>query len=42
MYHCAYVDVPLHIAKGTYGMFIVDPEVPLPTVDYEWTIMRSE
>src|SRR5680860_1754876 len=30
MYHCAFGDVPLHMAKGMYGMFIVDPEVPLP------------
>ena len=42
MYHCAYGDVPLHIAKGMYGMFIVDPEVPLPEVDHEWAIMQSE
>jgi len=42
MYHCAYGDVPSHIAHGMYGMFIVDPEVPLPEVDAEWAIMQSE
>jgi nitrite reductase (NO-forming) len=42
MYHCAYGDVPSHIAHGMVGMFIVDPEVPLPEVDYEWAIMQSE
>lgn len=42
MYHCAFGDVPMHIAKGMYGMFIVDPEVPLPAVDHEWAIMQSE
>lgn len=42
MYHCAYGDVPSHIAHGMVGMFIVDPEVPLPVVDYEWAIMQSE
>ena len=42
MYHCAYGDVPSHIAHGMYGMFIVDPEVPLPGVDHEWAIMQSE
>ncbi len=42
MYHCAYGDVPEHIAKGMYGMFIVDPERPLPEVDHEWSIMQSE
>ncbi len=42
MYHCAFGDVPSHIAHGMYGMFIVDPEVPLPEVDHEWAIMQSE
>jgi nitrite reductase (NO-forming) len=42
MYHCAYGDVPMHIAHGMYGMFIVDPETPLPSVDHEWAIMQSE
>lgn len=42
MYHCAYGDVPSHIAHGMYGMFIVDPETPLPEVDHEWAIMQSE
>lgn len=42
MYHCAYGDVPEHIAHGMYGMMIVDPETPLPTVDHEWAIMQSE
>ncbi len=42
MYHCAYGDVPVHIAHGMYGMFIVDPGTPLPTVDHEWAIVQSE
>ncbi|HSM02296.1 MAG TPA: plastocyanin/azurin family copper-binding protein [Acidimicrobiia bacterium] len=42
MYHCAYGDVPVHIAHGMYGMFIVDPETPLPSVDHEWALMQSE
>ncbi|MDX1467936.1 MAG: c-type cytochrome [Acidimicrobiia bacterium] len=42
MYHCAFGDVPVHIAHGMYGMFIVDPEVPLHEVDHEWAIMQSE
>ncbi len=42
MYHCAFGDVPVHIAHGMYGMFIVDPETPLPLVDHEWAIMQSE
>lgn len=42
MYHCAFGDVPEHIAHGMVGMFIVDPEVPLPDVDHEWAVMQSE
>jgi len=42
MYHCAFGDVPVHIAHGMYGMFIVDPETPLPAVDHEWAIVQSE
>jgi nitrite reductase (NO-forming) len=42
MYHCAYGDVPEHIARGMYGMFIVDPETPLAPVDHEWGVMQSE
>jgi nitrite reductase (NO-forming) len=42
MYHCAYGDVPVHIAHGMYGMFIVDPETPLPPVDHEWAVVQSE
>ncbi len=42
MYHCAFGDVPEHIAKGMYGMVIVDPEVPLPPADHEWAVMQSE
>ena len=42
MYHCAFGDVPVHIAHGMYGMFIVDPEEPLPPVAHEWAIVQSE
>jgi nitrite reductase (NO-forming) len=42
MYHCAFGDVPEHITHGMYGMFIVDPETPLPDVDHEWAVMQSE
>ena len=42
MYHCAFGDVPEHIAHGMYGMFIVDPEDGLPNVDHEWAITQSE
>lgn len=42
MYHCAFGDVPVHIMHGMYGMFIVDPEEPLPDVDHEWAVVQSE
>ena len=42
MYHCAYGDVPVHIARGMTGMFIVDPAEPLPEADHEWSVMQSE
>jgi nitrite reductase (NO-forming) len=42
MYHCAFGDVPVHIMHGMYGMFIVDPEEPLPEVEHEWALVQSE
>ncbi len=42
MYHCAYGDVPLHIAQGMYGGILVDPEVPLPAVEHELYMVQSE
>ena len=42
MYHCAYGDIPVHISHGMYGVFIVDPETPLPAVDHEWVMTQSE
>lgn len=42
MYHCAYGDVPAHIAHGMYGGILVEPEVPLPSVEHEWYMVQSE
>ena len=42
MYHCAFGDVPLHIAHGMYGGILVDPEAPLPSVEKELYIVQSE
>lgn len=42
MYHCAFGDVPEHIVRGMYGMFVVDPETPMPHTDHEWAVMQSE
>lgn len=42
MYHCAYGDIPAHIAHGMFGGILVDPETPLPEVDHEWYVVQSE
>lgn len=42
MYHCAYGDVPAHIAHGMYGGILVEPETGLPAVDHEWYMVQSE
>lgn len=42
MYHCAYGDVPAHLAHGMYGGILVEPETPLPVVDHEWYVVQSE
>lgn len=42
MYHCAYGDVPAHIAHGMHGGILVDPEEPLAAVDHEWYVVQSE
>ncbi|CAN5697246.1 hypothetical protein BH24CHL5_BH24CHL5_06160 [soil metagenome] len=42
MYHCAYGDVPLHIAQGMSGGILVDPAVHLPAVEHELYMVQSE
>jgi nitrite reductase (NO-forming) len=42
IYHCAFPDVPMHIAHGMYGLIVVEPEGGLPTVDHEAYVMQSE
>jgi nitrite reductase (NO-forming) len=42
VYHCATPDVPTHISKGMYGMILIEPETPLPTVDKEIYIMQGD
>ncbi len=32
----------MHVAHGMFGMFIVDPEIPMTEVDHEWAVLRSE
>jgi nitrite reductase (NO-forming) len=42
MYHCAFGDVPEHIARGMVGGILVDPEEPLPAVQHELYVVQSE
>ena len=42
MYHCAFGDVPEHIAHGMYGGIVVDPEEPLPAAEHEFYVVQSE
>ncbi len=42
IYHCAFPDVPMHIAHGMYGLIVVEPSEGLPAVDREYYLMQSE
>lgn len=42
IYHCAAPPVPVHIAKGLYGMILVEPKGGLPPADREYYLMQSE
>ncbi len=42
VYHCATPHIPTHIAKGLYGLILVEPEAGLPSVDREFYVMQSE
>lgn len=42
IYHCAFPDVPMHIAHGMYGLIVVEPPDGLPVVDREFYLMQSE
>lgn len=42
IYHCAFPDIPTHLAHGMYGLVVVEPKDGLPRVDHEYYIMQSE
>ena len=42
VYHCATPPVAWHIAKGMYGLILVEPEGGLPPVDREFYVMQGE
>lgn len=42
VYHCASPHIPTHIAKGMYGLIVVEPEAGLAKVDHEFYLMQGE
>lgn len=42
VYHCAYPNVANHMAHGMYGLILVEPTEPLPSVDKEFYVMQGE
>lgn len=42
LYHCGSQPVAVHLAKGMYGLVLVEPKEGLPKVDREFYIMQSE
>jgi len=42
VYHCAVPPAAWHIAKGMYGLILVEPEAGLPPVDREFYVMQGE
>jgi len=42
VYHCATPTVAQHIARGMYGLILVEPKGGLPKVDREFYVMQGE
>jgi nitrite reductase (NO-forming) len=42
IYHCAVPDMDVHMARGMFGMIVVEPEAGLPHVDREFYIGQNE
>ncbi len=42
IYHCATPHIPTHLARGMYGMVLVEPEGGLPKVEREFYVMQGE
>ncbi|MBV22417.1 MAG: nitrite reductase, copper-containing [Parcubacteria group bacterium] len=42
IYHCGSSHVPTHLARGMYGMILVEPEGGLSKVDKEYYVMQGE
>jgi nitrite reductase (NO-forming) len=42
VYHCATPHIATHLARGMYGMILVEPRDGLPEVDREYYVMQGE
>lgn len=42
VYHCGSQPVAVHLAKGMFGLILVEPKGGLPKVDREFYVMQSE
>lgn len=42
IYHCATPHIPTHLARGMYGMILVEPAGGLPKVDKEFYVMQGD
>ncbi|MGM0555343.1 MAG: copper-containing nitrite reductase [Myxococcota bacterium] len=42
VYHCATPHIPTHLARGMYGMILIEPKEGLPEVDHEFYVMQGE
>jgi nitrite reductase (NO-forming) len=42
VYHCATPHIPTHLARGMYGMILVEPKEGLSKVDREFYVMQGE
>ena len=42
VYHCATPHIPTHLARGMYGLILVEPKDGLPEVDREYYVMQGE
>lgn len=42
VYHCATPHIPTHMARGMYGLILVEPPGGLPEVDHEYYVVQGE
>ena len=42
VYHCAFAPAPYHVAKGMYGLILVEPPGGLPPVDKEFYVVQGD